>query len=77
MPRAIYTISDEVLHRFESLVPQPRERSRVVERLILNAIEDHERQLVEAAKRIETDSRFADVREVSIDVDSVAGEAID
>jgi transcription initiation factor TFIIIB Brf1 subunit/transcription initiation factor TFIIB len=73
--RAIYTINPEVLNRFNAAF-KPRERSKVVERLIRQELDKHERALAEAARRIETDPRFASILEVSEDVDRVAGEIL-
>lgn len=74
--RAIYSIDPEVLNRFNSTF-RPRERSRVVERMMREALVEKERQVVDAVRLIETDPRFAAIREVTADVDLVAGEAID
>ena len=43
--------------------------------MIQKALEEREHDLVEAARKIETDPKFAAIREVSDDLDRVAGEA--
>ena len=73
--RAIYSINADLLSRFNALFPA-RERSKIVERMIQKALEERERDLVEAARKIENDPKFAAIREVSDDIDRVAGEAL-
>ena len=73
--RAIYSINADLLSRFNALFPA-RERSKIVERMIQKALEERERDLVEAARKIENDPKFAAIREVSYDIDRVAGEAL-
>ena len=73
--RAIYSINADLLSRFNALFPA-RERSKIVERMIQKALEECERDLVEAARKIENDPKFAAIREVSDDIDRVAGEAL-
>lgn len=73
--RAIYSIDPEVLKRFNTLF-KPGERSKVVEQLLREKIDTEDQQLVDAARRIESDPRFAAIREVSDDVDRIAGETL-
>ena len=73
--RAIYSINADLLSRFNAHFPA-RERSKIVERMIQKALEERERDLVEAARKIENDPKFAAIREVSDDIDRVAGEAL-
>lgn len=73
--RAIYSINADLLGRFNALFA-PRERSKVVERLIQTALAERESGLLEAARRIESEPRFAAIRAVSDDIDSIAGEAV-
>ena len=73
--RAIYSIDPEVLNRFNSTF-RPRERSKVVEQLMRQALAKKERQVIDAIRLIESDPRFAAIREVSADVDRIAGEAV-
>ena len=76
MSRVIYSIDQDVLSRFNARFSR-NERSKVVERLMCQALEEKDRLLVEAIKRIESDPRFASIREVSDDIDRVAGEAVE
>ena len=80
MPRVFISLSDSVAERFRTLVPF-RERSKVVERLLTEEIRARENtrddELSRIAEQVESESAFAAVREVSSDVDNVAGEAID
>ncbi|MBP8296477.1 MAG: hypothetical protein KAX84_10250 [Burkholderiales bacterium] len=80
MPRVFISLSDNVAERFRTLVPF-RERSKVVERLLTEEIRAREStrddELSRIAEQVESESAFAAVREVSSDVDNVAGEAID
>lgn len=73
--RAIYSINPDVLSRFNALFP-PRERSKVVEQMIQRALAERESGLLEAARKIESDSRFAAIREVSDDIERIVGEAV-
>ena len=73
--RAIYSIDPEVLNRFNSTF-RPHERSKVVEQLMRQALAKKERQVIDAIRLIESDPRFAAIREVSADVDRIAGEAV-
>ena len=80
MPRVFISLSDSVAERFRTLVPF-RERSKLVERLLTEEIRAREStrddELSRIAEQVESESAFAAVREVSADVDNVAGEAID
>ena len=73
--RAIYSINPDVLSRFNALFP-PRERSKVVERMIQRALAERESGLLEAARKIESEPRFAAIREVSDDIERIVGEAV-
>ncbi len=73
--RAIYSINPDVLSRFNALFP-PRERSKVVEQMIQRALAERESGLLEAVRKIESDPRFAAIREVSDDIDRIVGEAV-
>ena len=80
MTRVFVSLPDEVAERFRALVPF-RDRSKVIQRLLSEELEDRESardvELCAIAERVETESAFAAVREVSVDVDSVAGEALE
>ena len=62
--RVLYSIHPEVLSRFNALF-RGRERSRVVEQLMIKAINEREAEVVAAAKLIETDPAFSQYQEVS------------
>jgi hypothetical protein len=62
--RAVYSIRTDVLDRFNATF-HGRERSCVVERMMMRAIEAEEDEIAAAAKQIESDPEFASVREVS------------
>jgi hypothetical protein len=62
--RVLYSIHPEILARFNALF-KGRERSRVVEQLMLKAINERESEVVAAAKLIGTDPAFSEYREVS------------
>ena len=71
--RALYSIRSEVLGRFNTLF-KGRERSRTVERLMERAIAEREDEVTAAARLIETDPAFAEVRAISGEVDALAAE---
>ena len=73
--RAIYSINAELLTRFNAMFP-PRERSKVVEQMIRKVLAEREQGLLDAARKIESDPRFGSIREVSDDIDRIAGEAV-
>lgn len=73
--RVLYSIHPEVVERFNALF-KGRERSRVVERLMLQAINEREAEVVAAAKLIENDPAFAEYREVSEWVDAQAVDTL-
>ena len=73
--RAIYSINATLLGRFNAMFP-PRERSKVVEQMIRKVLAEREQGLLDAARKIESDPRFGSIREVSDDIDRIAGEAV-
>lgn len=73
--RAIYSIDPHLLSRFNAMFA-PRERSKVVERLMQSVLDQREQALLEAAHRIESDPTLASIRAVSDDIDCIAGEAV-
>ena len=73
--RVLYSIHSEVVSRFNTLF-KGRDRSRVVERLMIQAIEARENEVVAAAKLIETDPAFAHYRQVSEWVDAQATDTL-
>ena len=70
--RAIYSIDAELLRRFNAVFAQ-RERSKVIEKMIQKVLAKREQGLLEAARKIESDPRLASIREVSDDMDRIAG----
>lgn len=73
--RVIYSIEAELLSRFNAAFA-PRERSKVVERLIQTVLDQREHSLIDAARKIESDPQMASIRAVSDDIDRIAGEAL-
>ena len=72
--RAIYSIDPAVLRQFNALFG-PRERSRVIERLMLSELESRKQSVLDAIRKIETDPRCASIAQVSADMDALTGEA--
>lgn len=62
--RVLYSIHPEVVERFNALF-KGRERSRMVEKFMLQAINERAAEVVAAAKLIETDPAFAEYRDLS------------
>ena len=73
--RVIYSIDPQILSRFNAMFA-PRERSKVVEQMIQRALSERESGLLEAARKIESEPRFAAIREVSDDIERIVGEAV-
>jgi hypothetical protein len=73
--RAFYSISDDVLVRFNAVVP-PRKRSGIVQQLMAKHVADQEGRITEAARLIETDPDYANIRDVSGDTDAMALDAL-
>ncbi|MFM9976324.1 MAG: hypothetical protein ACKVON_17355 [Beijerinckiaceae bacterium] len=73
--RAFYSINDDVLVRFNAIVP-PRKRSGIVQLLMAKHVAEQELRITEAARLIETDPDFAKIRAVSGDADVMALEAL-
>ena len=78
--RVLFSVKDEVLARFRATVPN-RERSKVIESLMLKEIETRaearEREIEQIARMVESDPAFAEVRRAARDIDAVAGDAVD
>ncbi len=72
--RAIYSIDPSVLSQFNALFA-PRERSRVVERLIRAELSARQQSVLDAIRKIETDPRCASIAQVGADMDTLACEA--
>jgi hypothetical protein len=71
--RVLYSIRPEILGRFNSVF-KGWQRSRAIEQLMERAIAEREAEVVSAARRIDTDPDFADVRAISDEVDSLSAE---
>ena len=73
--RAVYSIDADLFSRFNARFA-PRERSKVVERMIQKTLSQREPSLLAAARKIESDARFVSIRAVSDDIDRIAGEGV-
>ena len=71
--RAFYSISDEILSRFNTMVP-PSKRSRIVEHLIERHVSEQEDEITRAALLIENDPGYIAIKDVSADADAWAFE---
>src|SRR5271169_4313003 len=67
--RVLYSIRSDVLGRFNNMF-KGRQRSRAIGQLMERAIAEREAEVVSAARQIETDPDFADVRAISDEVDA-------
>lgn len=78
--RALFSINDEIMALFRSVVPSS-ERSKTIERFMREEIARREsardRRIERLAAMVETDAAFADVRAVAAEVDGVAGESVE
>ncbi len=72
--RAIFSIDPAVLSQFNALFT-PRERSKVVERLLQAELDTHKQAVLDAIRKIENDPRCASIAQVSADMDALTGEA--
>lgn len=73
--RVLYSIDPEVVTRFHAIY-KGRERSRAVERLMLQAINEREAEVAAAARLIETDPEFAEYRKLSAWADAQAVDTL-
>ena len=64
-----------MLSQFNALFA-PRERSKVVERLIKAELDTHRQAVLNAIRKIESDPRCASIAQVSADMDALAGDAL-
>ncbi len=62
--RAVYSIRTDILDRFNAAY-QGRERSRMIERMMLRALDAEENDIAAAAAQIEGDPELASYRETS------------
>ena len=72
--RATFSIDPDVLSQFNVLFA-PRERSKVVECLLREELFTHQKAVLDAIRKIETDPRCASIAQVSADMDALAGDA--
>jgi len=73
--RVLYSVNSEVASRFNAMF-KGRDRSRVIERLMAQAIDEREAEVVAAAKLLEIDPAFAEYREISQWTDAQAVEVL-
>lgn len=62
--RAVYSIRTDILDRFNAAY-QGRERSKMIERMMLRALDAEENDIAAAAAQIESDPELASYRETS------------
>lgn len=62
--RAVYSIRSDILDRFNAAY-QGRERSKMIERMMLRALDAEENEIAAAAAQIESDPELASYRETS------------
>ncbi len=62
--RAVYSIRADILDRFNAAY-QGRERSKMIERMMLRALDAEENDIAAAAAQIEGDPELASCRETS------------
>ena len=72
--RATFSIDPAVLGQSNALFA-PRERSKVVERLLREELATHQQGVLDAIRKIETDPRCASIAQVSADMDALADDA--
>lgn len=73
--RVLYSIHAEVLSRFNALF-NGRERSRMVEQFMLQAIDARANEVVAAVKKIESDPAFSEYHDVSEWADAQAVDTL-
>jgi hypothetical protein len=73
--RVVYSVDSEVAARFETAF-KGRERSRAIERLMLRALIERERDVVAAARLVESDPSFAEAAAVSEWADAQAVDVL-
>ena len=71
---ATFSIDPAVLSQSNALF-SPRERSKVVERLLRAELATHQLPVLDAIRKIGTDPRCASIDQVSADMDALAGDA--
>ncbi len=73
--RAFYSINDDVLSRFNAMVPA-RKRSQTMQKLMAQHVASFEAKIAHAAALIENDSDFAAITDVSGDADNWAFDTL-
>ena len=77
--RVLFSLSDEIVELFRAVVPS-RERSKTIEKLMREEVERRaearQQHIEKLAALVETGTEFADIRAVAVDVNTVAGEAV-
>jgi hypothetical protein len=73
--RVIYSVDAEVASRFNALF-KSSQRRRVIERLMIQAIDERESDVVAAARLLESDPDFAECREISEWTDAQAVDTL-
>jgi len=73
MPKILISLPDSVISRMKALIP-PRQRSRLVARLVEAELEKREKQLFQAAREVEQDESLnAEMKEWDVTVADGAG----
>ena len=72
---AFYSIDEEILNRFNRLVP-PAKRSEIVQDLLATHIAAREERIAKAAWLIENDADFAAIKQVTVEMEGLAGETM-
>ncbi len=77
--RVLFGVSDEVMALFRAVVP-PRERCKTIEKFMREEVERRamacQQQIEQLAAMVDTGPEFADIRAVAVNVNAVAGEAV-
>lgn len=77
--RVLFSINDEIMDLFRAVVPS-RERSKTIEKFMREEVERRsaarEQRIEQLATMVETNPEFAEIRALSVDVNAVAGEAV-
>ena len=77
--RVLFSVSDEIMELFRAVVPS-RERSKTIEKFMREEVERRavarQQHIEKLAALVEAGLEFADIRAVAVDVNAVAGEAV-
>lgn len=74
--RVIYSIDPQILSRFNAMFA-PRERSKVVEKLMADTLAARERELEALALELESHPDFAQVRADALQWEATVGDGLD